>query len=49
MATKNPGCFVGGRGVLRVGPDADLVWFHWNAGNVELQMQTVLVQVKEWK
>jgi N-acetylglucosamine-6-phosphate deacetylase len=49
MDTKNPGGFVGRRGVLSVGADADLVRSHWNAVKMELQMQAVLVQGKEWQ
>jgi len=32
MSTQNPGRFLHGRGVLRVGADADLVRFHWQQG-----------------
>lgn len=37
MATKNPGRFAGGRGLLRVGAAADLVQFRWSsAGGIEI-------------
>jgi N-acetylglucosamine-6-phosphate deacetylase len=48
MATENPGRFVGGRGKLRVGADADLVRFHWDSPAAKLQIQTVLVQGEEY-
>jgi len=49
MATENPGRFVGGRGCLRVGADADLVRFAWEPGTTKLRIDTVLVQGDEWK
>lgn len=44
MASENPGRFVGGRGILRVGADADLVQFRWNTPGTELQIEKVLVK-----
>lgn len=44
MATKNPGRFVGGRGVLRVGADADLVQFRWDPNVGEIDVVRLLVQ-----
>lgn len=44
MATENPGRFVGGRGVLRVGALADLVQFTWNAANGDLAIGRVFVR-----
>jgi N-acetylglucosamine-6-phosphate deacetylase len=44
MATENPGRFVGGRGVLRVGADADLVQFRWNPATAEIQIATAFVR-----
>jgi len=36
MATRNPGRFVGGRGVLQAGARADFIRFHWT-GEVAIQ------------
>lgn len=47
MATENPGRFVGQRGMLQVGADADLVRFRWEAGAPTLQIESVLVQGAE--
>lgn len=44
MATENPGRFVGGRGLLRVGASADLVQFEWQPGEGDLQIRKVLVR-----
>lgn len=44
MATENPGRFVGGRGLLRVGASADLVRFKWHPGDEDLQISRVLVR-----
>ena len=44
MATANPGRFVGGRGELRVGADADLVQFKWDRAGTEIQIATALVR-----
>jgi N-acetylglucosamine-6-phosphate deacetylase len=46
MATENPGRFVGGRGVLRVGERADLVRFTMNEAANQLSIKTVLVAGK---
>jgi N-acetylglucosamine-6-phosphate deacetylase len=43
MATGNPGRFAGGRGLLRVGADADLVQFRWNPGG-EIEIVNLLVR-----
>ncbi|MEO9072865.1 MAG: amidohydrolase family protein [Edaphobacter sp.] len=48
MATENPGRFVGSRGKLRVGADADLVRFHWDSPAAKLQIQTVLARGEEF-
>jgi N-acetylglucosamine-6-phosphate deacetylase len=48
MATENPGRFVGGRGRLRMGADADLVRFHWDSPAAKLHIQTVLVKGEEY-
>lgn len=44
LATVNPGRFVGGRGRLEVGADADLVRFGWAPGARTLDIDTVLVK-----
>jgi N-acetylglucosamine-6-phosphate deacetylase len=44
MATANPGRFVGGRGELRVGADADLVQFKWHPTRTEIQITTTFVR-----
>jgi N-acetylglucosamine-6-phosphate deacetylase len=44
MATENPGRFVGGRGLVRVGASADLVQFEWQPGEGDLQIRRVLVR-----
>ncbi len=49
MATENPGRFVGQRGMLRAGADADLVRFHWDATMAELQIQTILIKGEQFK
>lgn len=49
MATENPGRFVRGRGVLRVGGRADLVRFTTNGEGSELCIKTVVVAGKEWE
>ena len=48
MATMNPGRFVGGRGVLRVGARAGLVRFRWEQGSQLLEIEDVLVQGRSW-
>jgi N-acetylglucosamine-6-phosphate deacetylase len=47
MTTGNPGRFVGGRGLLRPGADADLIRFDWDGTSRELQIETVLVKGEE--
>lgn len=47
MATENPGRFVGGRGRLQVGADADLIRFDWEPGITKLQIKTVLTNGEE--
>lgn len=44
MATVNPGRFVGGRGELRVGADADLVQFKWHPASTEIQIAATFVR-----
>jgi N-acetylglucosamine-6-phosphate deacetylase len=44
LATVNPGVFVGGRGRLEVGADADLIRFDWAPGDRSLSIETVLVR-----
>jgi N-acetylglucosamine-6-phosphate deacetylase len=44
MATKNPGRFVGGRGVLSAGAPADLVCFRWEEGGSSLVIEDVIVK-----
>jgi N-acetylglucosamine-6-phosphate deacetylase len=46
MATENPGRFVRGRGVLRVGERADLVRFTMNEAGSKLCIKTVVVAGK---
>jgi N-acetylglucosamine-6-phosphate deacetylase len=48
MATENPGHFVGGRGVLRVGAPADLIRFRWKDGASSLAIEDVIVQGRSW-
>ncbi|MDQ2832585.1 MAG: amidohydrolase family protein [Acidobacteriota bacterium] len=43
MATVNPGRFVGGRGVLKVGSPADLIQFTLDEATMELHIQTTVV------
>ncbi len=43
MATENPGRFLGGRGVLRVGARADLVQFEWHPAEGDLEIGRVFV------
>ncbi|MGB8536141.1 MAG: amidohydrolase family protein [Acidobacteriaceae bacterium] len=49
MATENPGRFVGGLGVLRVGSPADLVRFTIEPGGTTLKIASVIVKGKEWQ
>jgi len=45
MVTENPGRYVAGRGVLRVGAEADLVRFHWGDQDAaNLKLLNVVVQ-----
>ncbi|MGA8530527.1 MAG: amidohydrolase family protein [Acidobacteriaceae bacterium] len=44
MATENPGRFAGGRGVLRVGADADLVQFRWDPAGGDIEIVSILVR-----
>ena len=44
MATENPGRFVGGRGLLRVGADADLVQFRWDQAGGDIEIVNILVR-----
>lgn len=44
MATENPGRFVGGRGILRVGVPADLVQFTWSPADGSLGIGRVFVR-----
>lgn len=39
LATRNPGRFVGGRGLLEVGARADLIRFEWSDGARELKVR----------
>jgi N-acetylglucosamine-6-phosphate deacetylase len=48
MATENPGRFVGGAGIMRVGMPADLVRFSIESGGTGLRIDRVLVRGKEW-
>jgi N-acetylglucosamine-6-phosphate deacetylase len=43
MATENPGCCIGGRGVLRPGEPADLVRFRWTQGDRTVDIADVHV------
>jgi N-acetylglucosamine-6-phosphate deacetylase len=49
MATENPGRFVGGLGVLRVGSPADLVRFTIESGGTALNIASVIVKGQEWQ
>jgi N-acetylglucosamine-6-phosphate deacetylase len=44
MATENPGRFAGGRGMLRVGADADLIQFRWDPGGGDIEIANLLVR-----
>jgi N-acetylglucosamine-6-phosphate deacetylase len=44
MATVNPGRFVGGRGRLQAGADADLVRFRWEPSRARIELESVLVR-----
>jgi N-acetylglucosamine-6-phosphate deacetylase len=49
MATENPGRFVGRRGTLHIGADADLVQFRWDEEAATLKIQTVQVKGEIWQ
>jgi N-acetylglucosamine-6-phosphate deacetylase len=49
MATENPGRFVGGVGVLRIGAPADLVRFSIESGGTALKIASVMVKGVEWQ
>jgi cytosine/adenosine deaminase-related metal-dependent hydrolase len=49
MATENPGRFVGGIGILRVGMPADLVRFSVESGGAGLRIERVLAKGREWQ
>jgi N-acetylglucosamine-6-phosphate deacetylase len=44
MATENPGRFIGGRGVLKVGAPADLIQFAWHPAHGDLEIGRVFVR-----
>lgn len=43
MATSNPGRFAGGRGVLAIGADADLLRFAWDGPGQPLRAETLVI------
>ncbi|MFN4211980.1 MAG: N-acetylglucosamine-6-phosphate deacetylase, partial [Devosia sp.] len=50
MATRNPGRFVKGRGVLEIGARADLIRFSWEKGARELRIvETYLAGEPVWQ
>jgi N-acetylglucosamine-6-phosphate deacetylase len=49
MATENPGRFVGGLGMLRIGSPADLVRFTVERGGAALKIASVTVKGEEWR
>jgi N-acetylglucosamine-6-phosphate deacetylase len=49
MATENPGRFVGGLGILRIGYPADLVRFTIERGGTALKIASVIVKGQEWQ
>ncbi len=49
MTTENPGRFVGGLGVLRVGSPADLVRFTIEREGAALRIASVIVKGQEWQ
>jgi N-acetylglucosamine-6-phosphate deacetylase len=49
MATENPGRFVGGLGILKVGSPADLVRFTIERGGTTLKIVSVIVKGQEWQ
>jgi N-acetylglucosamine-6-phosphate deacetylase len=48
MATENPGRFVDGLGVLRVGASADLIRFTVEGDPSTLRVETVMIKGREW-
>jgi N-acetylglucosamine-6-phosphate deacetylase len=51
LATRQPGRFTGGRGVLRIGDPADLIRFAWSPGDDTLSIDTVLAEgrlLEDW-
>jgi N-acetylglucosamine-6-phosphate deacetylase len=42
LATRNPGHFAGGRGVLRPGAPADVIAFGWQPGDRTLDLRVVV-------
>lgn len=48
LATENPGRFVGGLGVLRVGAPADLIRFKLESDLHTLRIETVITKGQEW-
>jgi N-acetylglucosamine-6-phosphate deacetylase len=49
MATENPGRFVGGLGMLRVGSPADLVRFTIEGQGAAVKIASVIVKGQEWQ
>ena len=49
MATENPGRFVGGLGMLRVGSPADLVRFTIEGEGAAVKIASVIVKGQEWQ
>lgn len=49
MATENPGRWVGGLGVLKLGAPADLVRFTIESGGTALKIASVIVKGQEWQ
>ena len=47
LATRQPGRFTGGRGVLTVGAPADLIQFEWAPGELTLTMSRVLAHGRD--
>jgi N-acetylglucosamine-6-phosphate deacetylase len=49
MATANPGRFADARGVLHAGAPADLIRFRWSQDSSKLEVESVIVQGKNWQ
>jgi N-acetylglucosamine-6-phosphate deacetylase len=49
MATENPGRWVGGLGMLKIGAPADLVRFTIEGGGSALNIASVMVKGQEWQ